>query len=172
MPTWVVMRQAHCELCMNADIEAHANMCGHAAGSSRTIMICAYAYIDHTRESMPAVCSSSTSVVLKTGYSHVLCMAPYTSRHTCWYGCGGGETGTVHHVGIPCRQAGSMNIVSLQCKGAVHSGVRSKWHDAQLDAVMQARCVRHMLQSVRAMCLVCWILTIAAGCRQTAASEA
>jgi hypothetical protein len=62
------------ELSMNANVEAHAYMCGHAAGGT------------HTRESMPAVCSSSTSVVLKTGYSHVLCMSPYTSGHGCWYG--------------------------------------------------------------------------------------
>ncbi len=77
------------ELCINANVEAHAYMCDHAADSSRT------------RESMPAVCSSSTSVVLKTGYSHVLCMAPYISKRACWYGCGGGGgVGTVQHVGF------------------------------------------------------------------------
>ena len=42
----------------------------------------------------------------------------------------------------------------------------------QLDAAAQARCVRRMLQSVRAMCFVCRMLTIAAGCRQIAALEA
>ncbi len=66
-----------------------------------------------------------------------------------------------------CKQAAR---TECDCNPRVLSEV--KRHDAQLDAVMQARCVRHMLQSVRALCLVRWILAIAAGCRQIAASEA
>lgn len=42
----------------------------------------------------------------------------------------------------------------------------------QLDEAAQARCIRHMLRNVKAMCFVCWILTTAAGCRQIAALEA
>lgn len=80
--------QARKALSVTAHIEPHAKFCGHAAGNSRT------------RESMPAVCSSSTSVVLKTGYSHVLGMAPCTSRHACWAWLSCGATRTVHHVGV------------------------------------------------------------------------
>lgn len=80
--------QARKALSVTAHIEPHAKFCGHAADNSRT------------RESMPAVCSSSTSVVLKTGYSHVLGMAPCTSRHACWAWLSCGATRTVHHVGV------------------------------------------------------------------------
>ena len=33
------------EVCIHANVEAHAYMCGHAAGGSHTITICAYVHI-------------------------------------------------------------------------------------------------------------------------------
>jgi len=99
-------------------VEAHAYICGHAADGS------------HTRESMPAVCSSSTSVVLKTGYSHVLCMAPYTSRHACWVWLEGGGTGTVQHVGV-VWYASKQHVQSvIPTQGCCTHLCEVKWHDA------------------------------------------